>query len=155
MPGKLGDFPTMKVEPDRFAAYAKRADGNVRQGRAASAPDIQVSLEYLDEVPTAVRRSAMLPLARTLGGPGPRVNPADLQAGAEAVEDSSLEAVPVIAVAKDDLAWFEFEPDTHALLALIDGRTSVREILGVVAVEPARAMELLQDLELQRVIALG
>ena len=152
MAGKLGDLPTMKVEPDSFAAYARRADGNARHGRAASAPDIQVSLEYLDEVPTAVRRSAMLPIARTLGGGGPRMDPGDLE-GQD--EGSSLEAVPVIAVAKDDLAWFEFEPDTHALLALIDGRTSVREILTIVAVEPVRAMELLQDLELQRVIALG
>jgi hypothetical protein len=134
--GKLGDLPTMKVEADRFAAFAKRADGRAREGRAASAPDIQVSLEYLEEVPTAVRRSAMLPVARTLEG-------------------ASLEAVPVIAVAKEDLAWFEFESDTHALLALIDGRTSVREILMTVAVDPERAMELLRDLELQRVIALG
>jgi len=96
-----------------------------------------VSVEYLEEVPSAVRRSSdMLPVARTLEG-------------------ASLEAVPVIAVGKEDLAWFEFEADTYALLALIDGHTSVREILGRIEIEPGRAMELLRDLELQRVIALG
>jgi hypothetical protein len=134
--GKLGDLPTMKVEPERFAEYAKRADTHVREGRQASAPNIQVSLEYLEEVPTAVRRSDVLPIARGLEAPG-------------------LEVIPVVVVTRDDLAWFDFEPDTHALLALIDGHTTVAEILSLVAVEPDRALELLEDLELQRVIALG
>jgi hypothetical protein len=129
-------MPTMKVEPDRFAAYAKRADSHVREGRQASAPDIQVSLEYLEEVPTAVRRSSVLPVARTL-------------------EDADLGAVPVIAVSKEDLAWFDFDGDTYGLLTMVDGHTSVREILGAIAIEPGRAMQLLKDLELQRVIAFG
>ena len=43
----------------------------------------------------------------------------------------------------------------RAILAMIDGRTPVREILGSIAVEPSRAMDLLRDLELQRVIAFG
>jgi hypothetical protein len=126
----------MKVQPDRFAAYARHADSRALEGRDASAPDIQVSVEYLEEVPTAVRRSDMLPVARILEG-------------------ASLEAVPIVAVTKEDLAWFEFEPDTYALLALVDGRTPVREILGRIDIDPDRAMDLLRDLELQRVIALG
>ena len=126
----------MKVEPDRFAAFARRADSHVRDGGEASSPDIKVSVEYLEEVPTAVRRSDLLPVARTLEG-------------------ASLEAVPVIAVSKEDLAWFEFEAETNAILAMIDGRTSVRDLLGCIAVDPDRALELLRDLELQRVIAFG
>jgi hypothetical protein len=88
-------------------------------------------------VPTAVRRSDVLPIARTVEGP-------------------SLEAVPVVAVTRDDLAWFEFEAETNALLAMIDGHTTVGELLASVAVPPDRAMTLLRDLELQlqRVIAL-
>ncbi|MGD0527928.1 MAG: hypothetical protein ABSE49_22535 [Polyangiaceae bacterium] len=136
MPRKLGDFPTMKVEPDRFAAFARRADSHARGSDASSAPDIQVSLEYLEDVPTAVRRSAMLPVARTL-------------------EDADLGAIPVIAVTKEDLAWFEFEPDTYGILALVDGHATVADILRSIAVDPERAMNLLRDLELQRVIAFG
>ena len=79
-----------------------------------------------------MRRSAMLPVARN-------------------IEGANLEAVPVIAVTKEDLTWFEFEADTHALLAMIDGHTTVRELLASVAVDPDRALELLRDLELQRV----
>lgn len=129
----------MKVEPDRFAEFAKRADRHVShasEGRLPSAPDIQVSLEYLEEVPTAARRSGLLPVARSF-------------------EDARLEAVPVIALSKEDLAWFEFEPDASALLALVDGRTSLADILASVAVDPERALQILGDLEQQRVIALG
>jgi hypothetical protein len=138
--GKLGDLPTMKVEADSLAAYARKADSQIQRGRDASAPDIQVSVEYLDEPPTAVRlgarRSAVLPAARSL-------------------EAAGLEAVPVIAVAREDLAWFSFEAEAHALLSLVDGRTTVGEILSLVAVAPERAMELLGELEKQRVIAFG
>jgi hypothetical protein len=134
--GKLGDLPTVKVVPERLAAYARRADDNIRSGRQASSPEIEVSIECLEEVPTAVRRSDVLPIARNLVG-------------------VDLGAVPVIAVSRDDLAWFELDADTYALLAMIDGHTTVADLLSSVAVEPARAMVLLQDLELQRVIALA
>jgi hypothetical protein len=131
----------MKVEPDRFAAYARRADTHVREGRAASAPDIQVSIEYLDDPPTAVRRSAVLPIARSLEG--------------ATLGGASLDVVPVIAVAKHDLAWFELEAEANAILAMIDGHTTVAEILASIAVAPERALELMRELEVQRVIALG
>jgi hypothetical protein len=133
--GKLGDLPTIKVVPERLAAYARRADDDIRSGRQASSPEIEVSIE-LEEVPTAVRRSDVLPIARSLQG-------------------VDLGAVPVISVSREDLAWFELDADTYALLAMIDGHTSVADLLSSVAVEPARAMVLLQDLELQRVIALA
>jgi hypothetical protein len=133
--GKLGDLPTIKVVPERLAAYARRADDNIRSGRPASSPEIEVSIE-LEEVPTAVRRSDVLPIARSLQG-------------------VDLGAVPVISVSREDLAWFELDADTYALIAMIDGHTTVADLLSSVAVEPARAMVLLQDLELQRVIALA
>ena len=133
--GKLGDLPTIKVVPERLAAYARRADDNIRSGRPASSPEIEVSIE-LEEVPTAVRRSDVLPIARSLQG-------------------VDLGAVPVISVSREDLAWFELDVDTYALIAMIDGHTTVADLLSSVAVEPARAMVLLQDLELQRVIALA
>jgi hypothetical protein len=131
----------MRVEPDRFAAYARRADGQVKEGRQASEPDIQVSVEYLDDPPTAVRRSAVLPAARSLEG--------------ATVGGASLDAVPVIAVAKDDLAWFALEAEANAILAMIDGRTTVAEILRSIAVPPEHALELMRTLEVQRVIAFG
>jgi hypothetical protein len=133
---KLGDMPTRKIEPEELAQYARTADNHVRSVREASAPDIQVSVEYLEDPPTAVRRSAMRPIARNF-------------------DKSCLEAVPVIAVSKDDLAWFELEAEANVLLSLIDGHTSVGDILALVALSPDRAIELLKELEVQRVIAMG
>jgi hypothetical protein len=131
----------MRVEPDRFAEYARRADGQVKAGRDASSPDIQVSVEYLDDPPTAVRRSAVLPAARSLEG--------------ATLGGASLDAVPVIAVSKEDLAWFSLEAEQNAILAMIDGHTTVREILLSIALSPEHALELMRELEVQRVIALG
>ena len=42
-----------------------------------------------------------------------------------------------------------------ALLAMIDGRTTVEEIVAGVAGTPERTVQLLKDLEEQRVIALA
>jgi hypothetical protein len=133
--GKLGDMPTMKVEPTTLQSYARRADAHARAGRAPSAPDIQVSVEYLEDPPTAVRNhSTLRPVPRTSEGASP-------------------EAVPVIAVSKEDLTWFELDADAMALLAMIDGRTTVEEIVAGVAGTPDGTLQLLKYLEEQRVIA--
>ena len=135
-PGKLGDLPTMKVEPKTLENYARRADSSVRAGRRPpSAPDIQVSVAYLDDPPTAVRNhSTLRPVPRSMEG-------------------SSPEAVPVIAVSREDLTWFEIDADAMAVLAMIDGLTTVAEIIAGVASTPERTVELLKSLEEQRVIA--
>jgi hypothetical protein len=132
---KLGELPTMKLNSAQVAQFAKHADARAAQGRRIPEPELEVSVEYLEEVPTALRRSDVMPIVRSVDGP-------------------RLEAVPIIIVGKDDLAWFEFEADAHAILAMIDGESTVADIVTSIAVAPERAMELLRDLELQRVIAL-
>jgi hypothetical protein len=135
--GKLGDMPTMKVEPTMLEKYARKADAQARAGRVPSTPDIQVSVAYLEDPPTAVRNhSTLRPVPRTSEGVSP-------------------EAVPVIAVSKEDLTWFELDSDAMAVLAMIDGRTTIDEIVGGVAMTPERTVALLKDLEEQRVIALA
>jgi hypothetical protein len=135
--GKLGDMPTMKVEPTMLEKYARKADAQARAGRVPSTPDIQVSVAYLEDPPTAVRNhSTLRPVPRTSEGVSP-------------------EAVPVIAVSKEDLTWFELDSDAMAVLAMIDGRTTIDEIVGGVAMTPERTVALLKDLEEQRVFALA
>jgi hypothetical protein len=127
----------MKVEPKGLQTYARKADARAREGRAPSAPDIQVCVEYMDDPPTAVRNhSTLRPVPSTTEGASP-------------------DAVPVIAVSREDLTWFELEPDAHALLAMIDGKTTVEEIVGGVAMLPERTVQLLRELEVQRVIAMA
>lgn len=137
MPRKLGDLPTMRVEPASLQSYARSADAKVRAGGAPSAPDIQVSVEYLEDPPTAVRNhSTLRPVPRNIEGASP-------------------EAVPVVAVSKEDLSWFELDEDAHAILAMVDGRTTIEEIVRAVAMEPERAIEVLKELDRQRVIAIA
>ncbi len=137
MRGRLGDLATMKVEPKALQAYARKADSQALAGRIPSAPDIQISVEYLEDPPTAVRNHSTL-------RPVPRTN-----------EGVCPEAVPVIAVSREDLSWFELDAEAMALLAMVDGRTTVEEIVAAVATMPERTLELLRSLEEQRVIALA
>lgn len=137
MARKFAELPTMRVEPAKLAVYARKADAQVRQGRAPSAPDIEVSVGYLDDPPTAVRNQSTV-------RPAPR-----------SIEGASLEAVPVIAVTKEDLAWFELDLDAHAVLAVCDGMTSIEEVVAMVAFPPERTLQILRELEKQRVIALA
>ena len=127
----------MRVEPASLQSYARRADERVVAGRSPSAPDIQVSVEYLEDPPTAVRNhSTLRPVPRNIEGTSP-------------------EAVPVIAVTKEDLSWFELDEDAHAVLAMIDGKTSIEDIVAAVAMTPERAVQVVKELEVQRVIALA
>jgi hypothetical protein len=134
---KFAELPTMRVEPAKLAVYARKADKQVREGRSPSAPDIEISVEYLDDPPTAVRNQSTV-------RPAPR-----------SIEGATLEAVPVIAVTKEDLAWFELDLDAHAVLAVLDGMTSIEEVLAMVAFPPEQTMQILRELESQRVIALA
>ena len=137
MARKFAELPTMRVEPAKLAVYARKADKQVREGRAPSAPDIEISVEYLDDPPTAVRnQSTVRPAGRS-------------------IEGAALEAVPVIAVTKEDLAWFQLDLDAHAVLAVIDGMSSIEEVIAMVAFQPERTLQILRELESQRVIALA
>jgi hypothetical protein len=120
---KFAELPTMRVEPAKLALYARKADKQVREGRAPSAPDIELSVEW--------------PSGRKHRG------------------RATLEAVPVIAVTKEDLAWFELDLDAHAVLATIDGVTSIEQVIARVAFQPERTLQILRELESQRVIALA
>ncbi len=149
MRGKLGDLPTMKVEPAALERYARRADAEARgvlqasdttgASGASEALALDVPVSFQDEVPTAGARlhSTLRPVARTLEGKSP-----------EAV-------VPVLSVARDDLAWFELEPDAGRVLEQVDGVRSVPEIVQAVPLPAERTLELLRALEEQRVIGRG
>jgi hypothetical protein len=119
----------------QVAQFAKQADARAREGLQAPEPEIEVTVEYLDEVPTALRRSDVMAIVRSKDGP-------------------KLGAVPIVVVSRDDLTWFEFDADAHAVIAMIDGQTTVADIVSSVAVLPERTLQILEDLELQRVIAM-
>ena len=149
--GKLGDTPTIKLHPVRFAQYAKKADAKARQGREPSAPEIEVRVVEADDEITQDDASSPWHLDEADTG---RVQ-SDVVPASRSAAEVALDAVPIIAVSREDLAWFELEAEAHALIALIDGHTTVDEILASVAIQRAKALALLKELEVQRVIALS
>jgi hypothetical protein len=151
--GKLGDTPTIKLHPVRFAQYAKKADAKARQGREPSAPEIEVRVVEADDEITADDASS--PWHLDDEADTGRVQSDVVPASRSSPDEVALDAVPIIAVSREDLAWFELEADAHALIALIDGHTTVDEILASVAIQRAKALALLKELEVQRVIALS
>jgi hypothetical protein len=48
----------------------------------------------------------------------------------------SLDSVPVLAVAPEDLAWFDLDVDTSALLAKVNGKDSIKKIAAKSTIAP-------------------
>jgi hypothetical protein len=129
-------LPTMRLDKSQVAEFAKQADARVKGAQRTTDPEIEVSVEYLDDARTAPRRqSGVMPAVGSKRG-------------------LRLGAVPIIVASKEDLAWFEFDDDAHAVLSRVDGKNTVADIVTSAVALPARTLEVLQDLELQRVIAM-
>ncbi len=148
--GKLGDTPTIKMHPVRFAQYAKRADHKAKHGKEPSAPEIEVRVVETDDESTQETEGGAWQDEADTGRVVSDVVPASRSA-----DSMAFDAVPIIAVSRDDLAWFELDADARALLERVDGKTTVEEILSSLPIQRARALGLLKELEKQRVIALS
>jgi hypothetical protein len=57
-----------------------------------------------------------------------------------------LESVPVLAVAQEDLAWFDLDAETNALVKKVNGRDSIAKIAAASKVQPADAQQIFQEL---------
>jgi hypothetical protein len=137
--GKLGDLPTLKVEPAALQNYARKIDAEVQAIEGTDSPnaaEIDVVIDFTEEAGTGSRKHSTVRPVPSLEG-------------------MRMQAVPLIAVSKEDLSWFEIEPEAMAVLAKVDGHHSVAEIIGKVGSTPERTVELLKSLEEQRVIILG
>ncbi len=64
-------------------------------------------------------------------------------------------AVPRLAVAREDLEWFELPPMARRLLELVDGQTTVEAIAARAGVELAEATDLFEELLREGIIATG
>jgi hypothetical protein len=142
--GRLGDNPTIKLHPVRVAEYARREDARVARMHEESAPEIEVRVEYLEDVSLD-----SLDEGDTPSSPG-----SETRIASHPDDDPMLSTVPVIAVAKEDLAWYELDADAHAILALVDGDSTVEQILASVALARFDALDVIRELEAQQVIAL-
>jgi hypothetical protein len=161
--GRLGDRPTIKVHPVRFAEYAKRQDARFADTGDSSAPEIEVHVvEIVDDETLDLHES---PGSETRLASRPDNDP--IAAAVDLHESSRSEtrlasrpdsdpiaaAVPVIAVAKEDLDWFDLDAEAHAILALVDGESTVEEIIASVALARFEVLDVIRQLESQNILA--
>jgi hypothetical protein len=65
-----------------------------------------------------------------------------------------LDTVPVLAVAKDDLAWFELPQPAAKLVAEVDGKVNIGTIAARARVAPDAAMHAFHELARQGIVTL-
>ena len=67
----------------------------------------------------------------------------------------TLGSVPVLLVAREDLEWFHLEPPARALLAIVDGETTVEELLVASHTDIADGLAVLEALAKAGFVAFG
>jgi len=158
---KVGDFPTRRLDATELARYARDADACARLGiepdpaatsrlaeedaaaaaAAADGPEIDVSVDFEpDSGPPAT--------------PPPGAHSESEVRITQRARAPALDAIPVIVVSRDDLAWFVHD-EAQPVLERIDGKRTVSDILRAVTIPAAEALFILRELEEQHVIELS
>ena len=65
----------------------------------------------------------------------------------------TLDAVPVLLMAPDDLDWLDIDAESRALIALVDDTRIVEEILVLTKTDFARGITMLEKLAVEGVVA--
>jgi hypothetical protein len=72
----------------------------------------------------------------------------------ERLVPAALKGVPVLAVARDDLGWYETEPENATFLASIDGKRSLEAIAACSGLAPSVVMSVARALVEEGVVVL-
>jgi hypothetical protein len=166
---KLGDFPTMKLREEELARYAREADERVVlaetaeratvRPRAPTFPEIEVSVEVAE---LSLEGLLAAEQDRTGGGPSEDSvgsdHPSDVRLACHVDETASAEgpplaSVPCVVASKEDLSWFELEETSNAVLAMIDGESTVEMIVSTLSIPRVNALAILRELGAHGVIA--
>jgi hypothetical protein len=155
---RLGDYPTVKLSVEEVARYAREADARVVEAeslarRSTLRPEppadaeIEVTVEFseagtdgiddvrpgADEVPNTDSQSEVRFAPR--GSEGPR-----------------LLSVPCVVAAEEDLSWFQLDETAHVVLAMIDGESTVEDIVSTLSLPRASTLAILRELGTHGVI---
>jgi hypothetical protein len=146
-------MPTLKLRTEELERYAREADAQVCE--ADREPELEIVVDvgempslppgeeaFLDEAPPSGRKTLPPPLADS-----------DFRVARTGEVWPELERVPVVVASKEDLSWFELDGQANALLAMIDGESSVGSILDLVTIPRFDALALFHELESHHVIA--
>jgi hypothetical protein len=165
----LGDYPTVKLSVEEVARYAKEADARVVEaeslGRrstlrpdALGDSDIEVTVELAEsgefaEAHDLSRREETADAK--LEGVGVRTSPeeaantddqSDIRLAPRPSEGPPPMSVPCVVAAKEDLSWFQLDETSHVVLAMIDGESTVEDIVSTLSLPRASTLAILREL---------
>jgi hypothetical protein len=162
MSNKLGGLPTVELGREALAKYARQADADVVRAESAGQrvtrrpepdPELEINIDF-DELAASYVDDATLEDGLSLaedevpGGSGSHVRATSADAPIE------LSQVPCIIVCKEDLQWFEVEEAAKAVLARIDGESTVEAILRELPLARETSLGILRELLVHGVIEL-
>jgi hypothetical protein len=91
--------------------------------------------------------------ARTI--PPPELAPpSDGRASSERLKPDSLRRVPILLVSREDVGWFDGDPQEGALLAKVDGRSDLHALALRCGVDETTALRLIDALVVRGLVAL-
>jgi hypothetical protein len=67
-------------------------------------------------------------------------------------EGPPLGGVPCVVAAKEDLSWFQLDETAHVVLAMIDGESTVEDIVATLSLPRMSTLAILRDLGTHGVI---
>jgi hypothetical protein len=149
MATKLGNLPTMKIDADELARFAREAEARMRESESGgeretfrplsppSEDDLDVDIDVAEGDPSD-----------TSAPPPPEDVSGEIPAGAL----DELASVPFLVASREDLAWFELDELASIVLGMVDGEASVEAIQTSLALPPDKALAVLRDLRRQGVI---
>jgi hypothetical protein len=162
MSNKLGGLPTIELGREALAKYARQADADAVQAESAGKrvtrrpepdPELEINIDF-DDLAVAHADDALaadepsLPDDGAPGGSGSHVRAETAGAPIE------LAHVPCIIVCKEDLQWFEVEEAARAVLARIDGESTVEAIVTELPLARETSLAVLRELLVHGVIEL-
>jgi hypothetical protein len=150
----------VKLSVEEVARYAKEADARAVEAEALARrstrrpepqgdPDIEVTVELADAGELS------------LDGINDRSSPSEAGKASDRSdihfvprdgEGPPLRGVPCVVAAKEDLSWFQLDETAHVVLAMIDGESTVEDIVATLSLPRTSTLAILRDLGTHGVI---
>jgi hypothetical protein len=157
---RLGDYPTVKLSVEDVARYAKEADARAVEAEALGRrstrrpepqgdPDIEVTVELAEAGELSLEGIRDRSSANEARKAGDR---SDIHFAPREGDGPPLGGVPCVVAAKEDLSWFQLDETAHVVLAMIDGESTVEDIVATLSLPRMSTLAILRDLGTHGVI---
>jgi hypothetical protein len=127
-----GEPPSTQRPPYDPQVYAAASDSAARGGRRSNVPTVPPGPEYEELRDSCAMRVA--PLSASDSSPVLEELPSGERFATARHTPAALQAIPQLAIARGDLAWFDLGDDASALINAMNGIDSVARISAVCGV---------------------